>query len=342
MNSLSVIAERAGVSVATVSLALRGKGPVARSTSERIKKIAEEVGYRPNPLLASLATKRFRSVKAIDGTPIAIFHFPTQLELSDDGEPRKQYGEAIISEAIRIGYSPTSYSLISTSKTGPLYRELYHRMVQGVIISGSMDMNTFGKEFDWSEFSVVACARYRSSLPFHTVRPNIFNSVKMAFNELLARGYQRIGFAMWRHDQVMEDDELRHGAAVSLEYSYLPKRNRLPVHVAPFRDYSPFIGWVEKHKPDAVLGFGAAQCRHLQNLGYRIPEDLGFASLHLEGLAQHEFCSGLDQNTGEIARQSVLTLDQLIRNKEKGIPRFPLDILVPSSWNEGKTLRARI
>ena len=73
--TLSEIAAKAGVSVATVSLALRGVGLVGRDTTERVKAIAEELGYRPNPLLASLATRRFRSRQSTEGTPLAIFHF---------------------------------------------------------------------------------------------------------------------------------------------------------------------------------------------------------------------------------------------------------------------------
>ena len=214
-------------------------------------------------------------------------------------------------------------------------------MVQGIIISGSMDMGRFGQAFDWSQFSVVICGRYHAALPFHTVRTNIFKSVKLAFTELRARGYRRIGFAMGAHGQAMEDDEARHGTAIAMEYSYLNKRDRLPVYLGAFKDASALIGWVEKNKPDAVIGFAVGQYWLLRNHGIRIPEDLGFASMHLPGKEVREYCSGLNQNTEEIARQSVLLLDQLIRNRERGMPQDPLDVLVSSAWNEGTTLRPR-
>ncbi len=338
--SLASIAKRAGVSIATVSLALRGKGPVARETAARIKRIAEQDGYVPNPLLAALATKRFHSARSKIGAPVAIFTFPAEID-EPAGDSQKQYIADIVREADRLGYAPKNYDLHNDSRTAPLFRELYHSMVQGVIVLGSMDMASFGREFDWRQFSVAICARFAASLPFHTVRPDIFSSVKLAFGELHARGYRRIGFAMVRHGHAMEDDEARHGAAVALEYSYLAKKDRLPVFLGSFSDEAPFLHWVEKNKPDAILGFGTWQYSLLRNAGYRIPRDIGFASIHLSAADRRQPCSGLVQNTDEIARQSVLLLDQLIRNRERGLPARPLNILVSSSWRDGKTLRPR-
>ncbi len=340
-HSLASIAKRAGVSVATVSLALRGKGLVARETAARVKKIADEMGYRPNPLLASLATKRFRSAKSAVGTPLAIFTFPGLAEDfgSDSG---KLYVDDLMRGAIKLGYSPKVYDQINAGSTARLFRELYHSMVQGIIVLGNMDVNHFGEGFDWSQFSVVVCGRYRAALPFHTVRTNIFKSVKLVFGELQARGYRRIGFATGTHGEAMEDDEARHGAAVAMEYSYLDKRDRLPVYLGPFNDVDALTGWVEKNKPDAVIGFAVGQYWLLRSRGYRIPKDLGFASMHIPIKEHREYCSGLNQNTEEIARQSVLLLDQLIRNRERGMPQDPLDVLVSSVWNEGTTLRARL
>lgn len=338
--TLSQIAERAGVSVATVSLALRGKGLVSRATAERVKSIAESMGYKPNPLLASLATRRFRSAESTVGTPLAIFNFPPQIDTPRTKSPRKYLAE-IQAEASALGYAPTVYQLTNATRTGPLFRELYHRMVQGIVITGSMDIDRFGGNFDWNHFSVVTCGRYHRSLPFHTVRPNIFKAVKTVFHELLSRGYQRIGFAMGRHDTPMEDDEARHGAAIALEASYLPKKNQLPVYSGLIEDTAAFLAWVEKYRPDAVVGFGVAYYWHLRDRGFHIPEELGFASMHLPSIDNRNLCAGLDQDATAIARQSILLLDQLIRHRERGIPPSALEVLVPPVWHESPSLRPR-
>ena len=71
--TLHDIAKKAGVSVATVSLALRGRGDISLKRAEEIRALAQTMGYRPNPLLASLASKRFSGAKSLQGTPLAIF-----------------------------------------------------------------------------------------------------------------------------------------------------------------------------------------------------------------------------------------------------------------------------
>src|SRR5690606_32730636 len=52
------VALEAGVSVATVSRALRNDREVSRKTAQHIQSLARRLGYRPDPALASLAAYR--------------------------------------------------------------------------------------------------------------------------------------------------------------------------------------------------------------------------------------------------------------------------------------------
>ena len=49
--TLQDIAKRAGVGKATVSLALRNDPKISAATRERVRAIAEELKYRPDPAL---------------------------------------------------------------------------------------------------------------------------------------------------------------------------------------------------------------------------------------------------------------------------------------------------
>ena len=61
------VAERAGVSIATVSRALNDKSDVRGSTRERVREVAREVGYSPDPAARSLAGQTTRLVAIIVG-----------------------------------------------------------------------------------------------------------------------------------------------------------------------------------------------------------------------------------------------------------------------------------
>mgnify|MGYP005811705371 CR=1 FL=1 len=56
------VAAAAGVSVATVSRAVRGLPNVAASTRERVNLVARQLGYRPDPVASRLAAGRARTV----------------------------------------------------------------------------------------------------------------------------------------------------------------------------------------------------------------------------------------------------------------------------------------
>jgi DNA-binding LacI/PurR family transcriptional regulator len=59
------VARRAGVSAATVSRALSGRGPVSASTRERVLQAAAELGYVVSSSASALATGRMRNVGVV-------------------------------------------------------------------------------------------------------------------------------------------------------------------------------------------------------------------------------------------------------------------------------------
>lgn len=62
MVSIRDIAKKAGVSVTSVSYALNGSPKVSRKTKEHIKRIAEELNYRPNAAARTLKARRTKKI----------------------------------------------------------------------------------------------------------------------------------------------------------------------------------------------------------------------------------------------------------------------------------------
>ena len=65
MATIKDIAQAAGVSLATVSRVINNGPKVGNETRKRVKKIMEEMGYRPNANARALVTKRSASFRYV-------------------------------------------------------------------------------------------------------------------------------------------------------------------------------------------------------------------------------------------------------------------------------------
>ena len=331
--SQKLIAQTLGISTAAVSLALRDTGTISQALADKVKNTAKQLGYRPNPILASLASKRFRDARIIDGIPIAYFSFshsptyPMQLKM----------------RAEELGYSLSKFTYDELMKYNSPTQMLVNRGVQGIVIQGQLPRGSIRDEFGWDQFSVVQCGRFRDSLPFDLVRPNIFDSVRLAYHETRKLGYRRIGFAVGAHDPIIEDDEARISAALGITYIESAEEDRIPPFTGKFHDAESFNAWAQEHSPECVIGFHIGQCAYLTAAGVRVPEDIGFASLHVSdtsnlGDERQLTIAGANQNKAEIAKQAINLLDQHIRHHVKGPQETPRSLLISSTWKHGESL----
>lgn len=67
MANIREVARQAGVSIATVSAALNGKGPVSEETKRRVWEAAAAVGYSPNAIARSLRLGKSRLIGIVVG-----------------------------------------------------------------------------------------------------------------------------------------------------------------------------------------------------------------------------------------------------------------------------------
>lgn len=63
------VAAHAGVSISTVSFALNDTGRIGKATRTRVKEVADELGYRPNPGAASMRSGKSGLVAVVDRVP---------------------------------------------------------------------------------------------------------------------------------------------------------------------------------------------------------------------------------------------------------------------------------
>ncbi|MCU5774093.1 LacI family DNA-binding transcriptional regulator [Erwiniaceae bacterium BAC15a-03b] len=79
MTTMLDVANKAGVSKATVSRVLAGNSYVSKTTKDRVFKAIEETGYRPNLLARNLATRKSQSIGLV--VTNTLYHGPYFSEL---------------------------------------------------------------------------------------------------------------------------------------------------------------------------------------------------------------------------------------------------------------------
>ncbi|MCB1121557.1 MAG: LacI family transcriptional regulator, partial [Verrucomicrobiae bacterium] len=99
-----------------------------------------------------------------------------------------------------------------------------------------------------------------------------------------------------------------------------------------------FRSWYEKYQPDVVLILYNGVIAWLEEIGLKIPEDIGVIQLEWRG--DRPNIAGMDQHNNVTGEAVVDMIINQIHNNEKGVPKFPLSTLIGSSWIDGDSVRS--
>lgn len=203
------IARLLGVSPSTVSRALSGKGRVSQATRERIRKVAEELGYQPNALARALATRATFAV----GVVIHERHLPL--------DERSFYGvilATIESEVALHGY----HVVFATMRDHLVPRCIQEGRVDGVVFLGT-DIPPEGVREVNAKMPVVLVDHHLPGV-VSVVGDNVGGG-KRAVQHLLDHGHSRIAFVA----ETLADPSFRErfeGYKEGLHEHGLPLRKR--------------------------------------------------------------------------------------------------------------------
>ncbi|MDF7801929.1 LacI family DNA-binding transcriptional regulator [Pontiellaceae bacterium B1224] len=328
------IAKALGVSVMTVSMAMRNKSTVSKETCMRVQRKAEELGYRPDPQLSALNRYRTNS----DGQPV--HSALAWLNTWDPPEKLRSfhvfdlYWKGAQKTAQNHGYNLEQFRV----KDIPLQRLqqiLITRNIRGILVPPNQNhagINLDG--FDFSEFAAVRLGRSHQKLNFNFVTTAQMQNTILAFNKIHEKGYQRIGFAgMYMDGQTM-------GAGFLWAQQQVPQNRRLPPflvkRIGPSSSWKNDLKiWLDNYRPDAILTYFAVIPEMLNELGYRVPEDIAVAATSVIDTA---IDAGIDENAVEIGRAGVLALTSLLNDGQRGIPEVLHEHLIEGRWVDGSML----
>jgi len=337
--TLRDVAARAGVSVATVSMALRSHPRVSVATRMRIQELAREMGYAQDSSVARLMhyLRRKRVEKAPE--PLAFVTRLREEDLLRFPTFHRQFLGAT-RRAAELGYRLDFHTVDGMMNERRLGRVLRARGVRGVVIGPQIEPE--GRlDLGWEHFASVAIGYSFLWPDTDRVINDKMQSVYLAMLELRRLGYRRPGFVM----EQWVDDRLRNhwtGAFLSCQFRHWPADTHVPPMVHP-SDRAALVAWFERWRPDVLIGVELAEpLRFLvEDLGVRVPEDVAFAVLDKQTEGPFAGHAGIDQHPERIGEAAIDMLSAYLMRNELGVSGHPRVVSLPGVWVDGETAPPR-
>jgi DNA-binding LacI/PurR family transcriptional regulator len=342
--TLRDLAQKAGVSHVTISRALRNDPSISASRRAEVKKLAEKMGYRPDPSLSALAAYRFaKQPHKIQSALAWVNRYPDPKHWRKLGE-LKAYWTGAEKAAQRFGYHLEEIIWAPDQPVKRLEKILEARGVRGILLPPHhIPLDWSG--FDWNKLSAVRFGMSVRNPDVHAVTSDQLRAVVMAMDKIRQHGYARIGIVVPRDwDRHLGGNYIGGFFAAhelfDLGHLVPPLATDSIVYEKdPAKARQTLERWLHKHDPDAILVAVRSLPELLQEIGIRIPQDLAVAGTSVLDISLE---AGINQNSEVIGRIAVETLISQINLNERGQPEAPCRILVESLWQDGKSLPPKV
>lgn len=336
------LAKLAGVSRTTVSMALRNSPRISSEVRERIIRLAAEMGYQRDPVVSALMNQLRVTRTARSAERIAYLTFWDTPNDWRKNANEIAYFNGARERAAHLGYELEAFWArepgISAARLG---RILQARGIRGVLIA-PLPRGLGHVSLDCSQFACAALSLTVLRPNFHRASHDYHGGMQLALHSLKKLGYRRPGFA----NMAVFEQRTNHGwLSGYLTYQFrTPSIGRIPPLLMPGLrhhdewDRKTFAKWLEKWQPDVIL-CNTEQPLHLcRELGYKVPRDIGFASLHK--LRPEDPWAGIDRQSLEIGSAGVDLVVSQLQNNEFGLPSCARTVFINSLWREGPTVQS--
>lgn len=269
--TVALVAERAGVSVASVSRALNGL-PTSAATLQRVRQAAQELGYAPNAQARSLKVRRTEQLA---------------LAVSDIGNP--VYVDMM--RAIEAETRAEGYRLLVSSHAGraadmmQVFRSLDSGYADGLILSPLRVEKPLQAALRRTSFPVVVIGTVPPDVGVDDVRANSAGGVRLALEHLHEQGTRRVAFVNGPVDTVPGSARARAFARVARKLG-LDEDPALRVMASDFTVSAGLAAadrLLRAAQPDAVLGandlLAIGVMKHLHDRGLSVPHDVAVVGM---------------------------------------------------------------
>ncbi|MEY4417847.1 MAG: hypothetical protein RIQ88_285 [Actinomycetota bacterium] len=336
MAGIIDVANKAGVSIATVSRALSGRSYVAPQTKELVLAVAKELGYVASDSARALVTGRTKNIGVV--VPyVDRWFFSTALETIDR-------------ELVKKGYDVTLYNLSSgDAHRKSVFTQALPRKRVDAVMCIAVRMNSDELEALTSvNKPIVSLGGYVEGARCIMIDDKAAG--KLATDHLITMGHTKIAMI----GQSSTDDKLfrifdqrREGYETAL------KKAKIAVNPAWYKQVKKYAiseGYSaakqllgDPNPPTAIfassdeLAVGAYLAA--KDMGLKVPEDISVVGIDNHELAEFFGITTVDQNVKGQAEALVKVMLELLENEDEereSVLEWPIELVVRSSTAKAK------
>ncbi len=328
--TLKDVAARAKVSLATVSYALRHHPKIPVETRDQVAAAARELGYRPNPRVASLMAHIRGAQSRPHRERLAFVWVHTSRAEARDNAFLKMVYAGARERAAQMGFALEEFWTSDPGMTDQRLEQILRvRGIVGVVLSPVTTAEaavTLG--WDWRHFAAAVIGNVTWTPELHHAGHHHFLAMRLTLLELAKLGCRRPVALI--EATVHERNKHAYEAAF-LAHHPQPAAARNLVRVVSRGDSADLGAWLQAARPDALI------LSHIDLLDLpgvkRAAKELGVPRVTLYWSKETpRGIGGIDQCQDRVAGHAVDLVAAQLNANETGAPDLPRIMLFPGRW----------
>lgn len=331
--TLADVAHAAGLSRSGTSYALRGHPSIPSHTVERVRRLASELGYKPDLRIQALMTSIRQRQTLGRREPLALVWLHTARTPENLPPHLAYFAETIRAGARRraeqLGCSLEEFWLDTDDLTpARLYRILRARGIAGILLATASGTKPITLEWDWSPFAVAFIGHTAFSPAVHRSAHHHYLGVCTALLRLKQEGWRFPGAIVSRSVQ----DRI-HNMQVAAFLANHPVPSSAPalVQFSSPAEFAQLAPWPSDKKPDALLVGWQIQPQEEAVLRAKVPTARRIVTLDWY---PYGVLPGIDPGNGDLAAKAVDLVVEQLHTNTLGLPTHPASMLVEGIWRD--------
>ena len=330
--TLKEVAAEVGISISCTARALKGRAGISIATRERVREIADKLGYCPDPMLSALATYReSQGKKTFQGTIAYLANHSSELEClasRQSGDPLQGARERASMLGYQLRYFPLSDLLDSPER---FWKRLRNQGIQGVLMR-SFPVETACIPPPPAGFHYLDLFSQPHSVSASTVSSNHAQSMELVLMHLKKSGYEKPALVLNTRISTI----LHHGWRMAFSVSAQNFKKILHFNHEGFPvSESSLTQWTSLHRPDALLFCYSEDHMPGAKILSRWHRE-GIASLCMDLLDRDCGIAGIYQDRKLAGAEALSLLHGMLMTGGLGVVRPPTATLIPGTWIAGE------